>query len=280
MSARISVRAFSFSDKLIDSELTFAFLSDLHNYPAGPIFSALEAMKPDALLVGGDFIQSKTDRAPGLAFLRSAAARWPVFCSSGKEHDFEDPLIREIEATGAVFLRNQALIFRGISIGGLNTIPLANQPAEIRERLIASERAWLEQFGGAPGYKLLLCHHPEYYESTIGRRSFPFNCRPRFRRRLLLQKFSETSRSSTSDFGGSRGGWGENIKKDEEIQKNALAAKGDAENLLTGDDIIDKLRICACGRRRIRGCGRRRRKSTGPKEREHSETLWRSRRGS
>ena len=127
----------------------------------------MDHMEPDAVLVGGDFVQSKTDTRRGLEFLRYTASHWPVFCSSGKEHDFPDELIREIEDTGVVFLRNQSVNFHGIRIGGLNTLPLVGKTPEEREKLIAVDCAWLDEYCMQPEYKLLLCHHPEYYDLFV-----------------------------------------------------------------------------------------------------------------
>lgn len=108
-------------NKLISQPLKFAFISDLHNYPNGPVYEAIKTINPDVVLVGGDFIQSQTDTESGLAFLNYVAARWPTYCSSGKEHDFDEELVETIRDTGAIFLRNQAALFNGVNIGGLNT---------------------------------------------------------------------------------------------------------------------------------------------------------------
>lgn len=167
----MDVAAYSFPAGTIRSPLRFAFVSDLHNYPGLPVREAICAIDPDAVLVGGDFIQSATDRETGLRFLRSLSARWPVICSSGKEHDFDGALIEEIEAAGAVFLRNRSLEFGGILIGGLNTIPITGKTEKEKQALIGLDRAWLAEFGSRSGYKLLLCHHPEYYDLFV--REYP-----------------------------------------------------------------------------------------------------------
>ena len=155
------------------ARFTAAFVSDLHNYPNGPVIETIRTCSPDVVLVGGDFIQSRTDTESGLAFLAAAASEWPVFCSSGKEHDFDKDLIQEIENTGAVFLRNQSVVFKGANIGGLNTLPLMGKSAPERLRLIGKNRAWLEEYSRLPGYKILLCHHPEYYELFV--RDYPID---------------------------------------------------------------------------------------------------------
>lgn len=151
----------------VSEPLKFAFVSDLHNYPNEPVFEAIRAIDPDAVLVGGDFIQSKLDTRLGMAFLRYVSERWPVFCSSGKEHDFDSKLVKAVEDTGAVFLRNQSVRFKGITIGGLNTIPIMGKPREEKDRLINIDREWLDEFEKVSGYKLLLCHHPEYYDMFV-----------------------------------------------------------------------------------------------------------------
>lgn len=164
----ITVNQHAFSDSSFKhKEWIFAFVSDLHLFHNPYIFSALYSINPDAVLVGGDFIQSKNDTASGMEFLRHTASNWPVFCSSGKEYDFDDDLIKQIEDTGVVFLRNQSVYFQGLHIGGLNTLQLTGRTEEEKVALINTDRAWLEQFSKLSEYKILLCHHPEYYDMFV-----------------------------------------------------------------------------------------------------------------
>ena len=163
----ICISKYNVSSPKISKELRFAFVSDLHLFPNRPIIDAIRSINPDVVLVGGDFIQSKTDIDSGMDFLKKAALHYPVYCSSGKEHDFNDTLCRIIEDTGAVFLRNQYMLFNELAIGGLNTLPLHNATEQGKEILISNNRKWLKTYSALSEYKLLLCHHPEYYDMFI-----------------------------------------------------------------------------------------------------------------
>ena len=164
---KIQISKHIYVSSQIQEPTTFAFVSDIHLFPNQYINATINEINPDAVLVGGDFIQSKSDTSSGLEFLSSVSVSWPVFCSSGKEHDFHDELIHQIESTGAVFLRNQHVTFRRIHLGGMNTIPLMGKTHEEKEKWIELNKAWLEHFSKLQGYKLLLCHHPEYYDMFI-----------------------------------------------------------------------------------------------------------------
>ena len=167
MIGNIAINKFVFDSEKVTEEMKFVFVSDLHNYPNRPVCDAIASINPTAVLVGGDFIQSKTDMLSGMEFLKTVSAEFPVFCSSGKEHDFNKTLIEIIEKTGAVFLRNQSIEFHGIRIGGLNTIRLRGQPENEQEERIGINRKWLAEFEKHSEYKLLLCHHPEYYDLFV-----------------------------------------------------------------------------------------------------------------
>jgi len=164
---RIQITKHHFVSDQIHEPLKLAFVSDLHCYPNQLIMSVIHVIEPAAVLVGGDFVQSQDQIDSGMSFLSQAAKFWPVFCSSGKEHGFHDKLIHQIESTGAVFLRNQHISFRNIHLGGMNTIPLIGKTQEEKVKWIEVNKAWLENFSMLQGYKLLLCHHPEYYDMFI-----------------------------------------------------------------------------------------------------------------
>ncbi len=156
----------------IEESVHMAFVSDLHGFPIAPILHLLQEMKPDAVLVGGDFVQDEEDYEDGFALLTQSARQFPTFCSVGN-HDLRFPgdLPAAIRATGAVALDNSEVFFRGLWLGGLSSA--LHEQGLVRRHLVKQipDLAWLASFSARPGFKLLLCHHPEYYDRYV--RPFP-----------------------------------------------------------------------------------------------------------
>ncbi len=177
-----------------------ALLSDLHDQNGQEILTILQREQPDLICIAGDLSDlhyymdhSSEDQAEyefyylhnasplqkglnrllhlfydlleqpslpetttysGLDFLRSALEIAPVCYSTGNhEWYLQEEDRREIRATGAFLLENQDVEpLPGLRVGGLPT---------------RHDVAWLERFCAKDGYKLLLCHHPEYYKWLI-----------------------------------------------------------------------------------------------------------------
>lgn len=156
----------------IEEKLHFAFVSDLHGFANDPVIDLLQDMQPDAVLVGGDFIQNEAQYEEGFSFLTRCARLFPTFCAIGN-HDlrFQGDLAAAVKETGAVLLDNTSVVYRGIQIGGLSSA-LRKQGIVQRWTLEQSpDLEWLASFSSMPGIKLLLCHHPEYYGRYV--RRFP-----------------------------------------------------------------------------------------------------------
>lgn len=148
--------------------VVFAFVSDLHDAQNQPILDTIAALSPDAVLVGGDFIHNNAVCERGFAFLQASAARWPTFCSVGNhERSYQGDLSAQVSATGAMLLDNDAQSFRGIWLGGLSSGFLYGGSQGNRRRTPAPDLEWAREFSRLAGYKLLLCHHPEYYERYL-----------------------------------------------------------------------------------------------------------------
>ena len=147
----------------IPTELTFAFVSDLHGCDNAPVMDAVNTVKPDAVLVGGDFIHNNTVYKEGLEFLRRSSGLYPTFCVKGNhELRYEGDLTVLVKETGAVLLDDSSVEFKGINIGGLTSV--CYSPDAI------PNIGWLADFSEKEGYRLLLCHHPEYFEKYIKER--------------------------------------------------------------------------------------------------------------
>ena len=150
----------------VDSPVRFLFVSDLHDCENEPLIDAIEAARPDAVLVGGDFIHNSIKCEKGLNFLRASAWLAPTFCSIGN-HDrhLGAKLAKAVGETGAVLLDDSFVSFRGITIGGLSSG--YGDCSKRQEITPPPETEWLDGFCRESGYRLLLCHHPEYYDSIV-----------------------------------------------------------------------------------------------------------------
>ena len=158
---KLSINEYIFSAKE-KMNVSFAFVSDLHNCPNGPILDAISSMDVDAILVGGDFIHNNFICEQGFEFLSAASKMLPTFCSLGNhEMRYLGDLRKRISKTGTILLDNDFVSFKGISIGGLTSGRFypenQNQP----------NVDFLTEFSQLSGFKLLLCHHPEYYPKYI-----------------------------------------------------------------------------------------------------------------
>ena len=163
-----------------------AVVADLHDCPYGEILSILRREHPELILIPGDLTEwlreDKTPaERPGLGLLAECAAIAPTFYSFGNHEiggchgriykaklagegelaPFVLPLKwREIiEASGATLLDESFVTWQGMTIGGMGSGLL--NPGWV-PRL-----DWLEAFAQRPGYKLLLCHHPEYFDRYL-----------------------------------------------------------------------------------------------------------------
>ena len=176
-----------------------ALLADLHGRDPAPVLSSLAAHRPSLICVVGDILYGshpEGDRSPletqenVLPFLSGCAAVAPTFLSLGNhEWMLDDADLAAIEATGVVVLDNSWVdtVVDGhkIVIGGLTSgyvtdyrrfrttqdgavrYPRKENLSGIGGAVTASqhqpETAWLSNFASAPGFHILLSHHPEYF---------------------------------------------------------------------------------------------------------------------
>lgn len=164
-----------------NTPLKIVLLSDLHNNPYEKIIKKVSIVKPDIITIPGDLVKGYVpngeisileEQKNVIPFLKGCSEIAPTFMSIGN-HDW---MIKErekeiIKSCGVTLLDNEYVIFRNVAIGGLtfafklffdetDTIS-ANMGAELSKKV--PELNWLDEFEKRSEYKLLLCHHPEYY---------------------------------------------------------------------------------------------------------------------
>ncbi len=162
--------------ELIGKKLAVA--SDLHGCRQEEILAALSKEAPDMILIPGDLCDDYTLRDfknKAYAFLRACAEIAPTYYSLGNHelacyhkgnpwrHPTPVPLTDEIRAriseTGVTLLENRCVSCGDITVCGLSS--------GINKKKNEPDRDALEAFARQSGFRVLLCHHPEYFMTDI-----------------------------------------------------------------------------------------------------------------
>ncbi len=172
--------------------LRIALLSDLHERPYRPVVDSLRRKQPELICVAGDFLYGRPSKSGPkicesgvvLPFFSACSSLAPTYVSLGN-HEWlltdEDAAL--LAGTGAILLDNAysctVLNGRPLAIGGLTSarvteyrrLCLAEGSHGISANAAAASRSspappaldWLSAFCASSAYRILLCHHPEYY---------------------------------------------------------------------------------------------------------------------
>ena len=181
------------------ADITIAIVADLHEFNPEPVLEILREVKPDVIAVPGDLLErhefgenlDKEDESLVSRLLCScihlankiAGLRWrqkhdvkkenayqflmkaseiaPVLYSLGNHELYltdEDRAV--MDAAGVKLLNNSSVEISGVLFGG---IPSKQTSGKIDHSFL---RSFSETVGadGKPMYKVLLCHHPEYFK--------------------------------------------------------------------------------------------------------------------
>ena len=151
---------YSFRTDKIGQPLRFAVAPDIHSASFDDVLE--EFSRCDAVLLPGDLVDRyRKNNENAKRLLRTVPEIVPVFFSIGNhEWKFRDreAFFRIIRESKATLLDNESVRFRGICIGGLSSVPET------------PDTGFLERFEREEGYRLLLCHHPEYWRDYVNGR--------------------------------------------------------------------------------------------------------------
>ena len=150
-----------------------AVVADLHDGAYDDVLYIIKKMQADIILVPGDFLQSPEKTARGFAFLTAAAKLAPTFCSIGNHEVGVPNLAAAVEKTGARLLDNECAFSHGIWIGGLSSGYVNGCKQGRTKPTPPPDRRFLADFARIEGARILLCHHPEYYEPYLRETSVP-----------------------------------------------------------------------------------------------------------
>ncbi len=187
-------------------ELKIALLSDIHDRPFDEIIASISRERPDLIAIAGDIVYGTrpagqngklAETKNALPFLKACASLAPSFFSPGNhEYMLTDTDFDRIRETGVTLLHDSWTWFdppcsglpSAIAVGGLssarlayyqrkkaqaNDIPLTHSICSFFDRFRYTENSphplleWMDEFEKADAYKILLCHHPEYWEPHL-----------------------------------------------------------------------------------------------------------------
>ena len=155
-----------------------AVAADLHNSDYDDILPLIAEAAPDIIVIPGDlggsmadcsvaegnltsrYIEESRKNEIGFSFLKKAREIAPVYCSVGNhEVSVSDANRQRYAEAGAVLLDNEYTRVNGILLGGLSS----GGAHGLFHKSDAPDLEWLGQFAALDGFKILLCHHPEYW---------------------------------------------------------------------------------------------------------------------
>ena len=145
-----------------------ALVADLHDRDAELLLMSLRARRPDIIAIAGDLTNNRISEAKQLReTLSSMAAVAPTFYSLGNhEYDFTEKSAQMVAECGVKLLLDEYTDWNELCIGGLRSRS-KYRPFPKGRSTAVPRLGWLDEYEKQPGYKILLSHHPEYYEPYL-----------------------------------------------------------------------------------------------------------------
>lgn len=150
-----TITHYTLTSAKLKEDLTLALVTDLHNGPYDDVLDVLR--QTDAILMCGDLVnRHKEEHEQAAAFLRDAPRCAPTFFAIGN-HELKyvhgEAFLHQVQKSDVMLLDNAWTAFRGLVIGGMSSDGGQRSP----------DAAVLSEMEKQPGFRLLMCHHPEYF---------------------------------------------------------------------------------------------------------------------
>ena len=169
-----------------------ALIADTHNQPVPELIPSLEKNRPDVICIAGDIIQGflpksglkMAESENALRLLTQCAAITRTYFSFGNhEWLLADEDVAMIRDTGVEILDNSWVGKYGVVFGGLSSGSLTfyrHFREQQKEKILypgefpaprafvpMPDISWIPDFEKQEGFKILLCHQPEYYTKYL-----------------------------------------------------------------------------------------------------------------
>lgn len=172
---KIDITSYEIESTDINSRVKIAQLSDMHSKPFKQVVYKLRGIKPDAIMITGDFINDHGKNKDkmldlGKEFLEIA----PVFYITGNHErrlDYFEDLMKELEETGFTVLLNsiseEIIGSNKITILGLDENQADFEDYKARKNgtfVYRDMKPYFEELEKCTGFKIVLSHFPENFE--------------------------------------------------------------------------------------------------------------------
>ena len=157
----------------LEKEHRILMISDVHNMHWHGLVKKVRRLRPDFIVIVGDLVDCHAKKAQRvLPFLRAISSVAPCYLTFGN-HDVKFWPIdnTEIEEMGITildgrFVKRDELVLGGqTSLAGVEDVHPERESHAVWRQDVGME--WLDDFEQTQGYRLLLCHHPEYYDRYL-----------------------------------------------------------------------------------------------------------------
>ena len=160
--------------------LKLAIVSDVHQKRVEEVREHLILNKPEAIMIPGDLINGVTVKSVSnreyiinelIEILDTFTMIAPVFFSLGNhEKHFTPDELNSFKASKAMVLFDEFVLLtiadKCVFIGGLSS---ATDYENQRDQI--PNLSFIDAFEKLRGYKILMCHHPEYYDKYLKSRN-------------------------------------------------------------------------------------------------------------
>lgn len=172
---KADVTRYKITDEKIKGTVKIVHLSDLHSKPFSAVLKILASVKPDLIMITGDYINDKGRKKDKmLEFGKKLTEFAPVYYITGNHErrlEYFDSLMGELKETGFNVLLDETdeITVNGtvIDILGLDENQASMEAYKARKKgtfEYKDVKPLFDEFCSKDGYKIVLSHFPENFE--------------------------------------------------------------------------------------------------------------------
>ena len=174
---KIDLTEYEIQSEEIKSNIKIAQLSDMHSKPFHKVVEALKAIKPDMIMITGDFINDHgKNKEKMLEIGKELLSISPIFYITGNHErrlEYFDDLMQDLSNIGFKVLLNdiseEIINGNSITILGLDENQASFEDYKARKKgtfIYKDMKPYFDRLERCGGFKIVLSHFPENFENV------------------------------------------------------------------------------------------------------------------